>query len=153
MHEAILTMNVWIEESFSICATSFRFHCSRSRMSAVRNNPLAISYAAVMIEWTQHPGFAVSGIIWLFQATAEQPTFSICATSFRFHCSRSRMSAVRNNPLTEREHLHPMRPMKVGCSAVAWNNQGGQGGVQVDLPQGNSPYSHHHRDQLCGGDD
>lgn len=36
---------------------------------------IAISYAAVMIEWTQHPGFAVSGIIWLFQATAEQPTF------------------------------------------------------------------------------
>jgi hypothetical protein len=36
---------------------------------------LAIALSVTLVEYTQSPTYVVSGMIWLLQATTEQPTF------------------------------------------------------------------------------
>lgn len=48
---------------------------------------LAISLSVTLVEYTQSPTYVVSGIIWLLQATTEQPTFiGLLACSFPTTC-------------------------------------------------------------------
>ncbi|WRT64163.1 uncharacterized protein IL334_001092 [Kwoniella shivajii] len=66
---AVLTVALYIFELI------FRFNM---RLPLIAHHILtifAVSLAVTAVEYTQHPGYMLSGIIWLFQATTEQPTF------------------------------------------------------------------------------
>lgn len=57
---------------------------------------LAISLSVTLVEYTQSPTHVVSGIIWLLQATTEQPTFiGLFGCESTLMCFRTSMAQLR----------------------------------------------------------